>query len=81
MKNINIIETASAVVMHRGGHKSDRGGKMKQRIKEQTEIKKIGGSGYITLSPVVRRVAGIDIGQAVTVIAEAGKIVIVKEEK
>ena len=58
-----------------------KGGKMKQRIKEQTEIKKIGGSGYITLSPVVRRVAGIEIGQAVTVTAEAGKIVIVKEEK
>lgn len=54
---------------------------MKQRIKEQTEIKKIGGSGYITLSPVVRRIAGIEIGQAVMVIAEAGKIVIVKEEK
>jgi hypothetical protein len=35
---------------------------------------------YITLSPVVRRVAGIEVGQAVTVTAEAGKIVIVKEE-
>lgn len=39
---------------------------MKQRIEEQTEV---------------RRIAGIEIGQAVTVIAEAGKIVIVKEEK
>ena len=54
---------------------------MKQRILEQTKPKKLGGSVYITLSPVVRRVAGIEIGQAVTVIAEAGKIVIVKEEK
>ena len=55
--------------------------KMEQRIQEQTKPKKLGGSVYITLSPVVRRVAGIEVGQAVTVIAEAGKIVIVKEEK
>ena len=55
--------------------------RMKQRIQEQTEPKKLGGSVYITLSPVVRRIAGIEVGQAVTVIAEAGKIVIVKEEK
>ena len=54
---------------------------MKQLIQEQTEPKKCGGSVYITLSPVVRRIAGIEIGQAVTVTAEAGKIVIVKEEK
>ena len=54
---------------------------MKQRIQEQAKPKKLGGSVYITLSPVVRRVAGIEVGQAVTVIAEAGKIVIVKEEK
>ena len=67
--------------MHRVGHKPDRGGKMKQRIQEQTEPKKLGGSVYITLSPVVRRIAGIEVGQAVTVTAEAGKIVIVKEEK
>lgn len=67
--------------MHTVGHKSDRGGKMKQRIQEQTKPKKLGGSVYITLSPVVRRVAGIEIGQAVTVTAEAGKIVIVREEK
>ena len=53
---------------------------IKQRIQEQTKPKKLGGSVYITLSPVVRRVAGIEIGQAVTVIAEEGKIVIVKEE-
>ena len=53
---------------------------MKQRIQEQTKPKKLGGSVYITLSPVVRRVAGIEVGQAVTVIAEAGKIVIVKED-
>ena len=53
---------------------------MKQRIQEQTEPKKLGGSVYITLSPVVRRIAGIEVGQAVKVIAEAGKIVIVKEE-
>jgi len=53
---------------------------MKQRIKEQTKPKKLGGSVYITLSPVVRRIAGIEIGQAVTVTAEAGKIVIVKVE-
>ncbi len=52
---------------------------MKQRIQEQTKPKKLGGSVYITLSPVVRRIAGIEVGQAVTVIAEAGKIVIVKE--
>jgi hypothetical protein len=43
---------------------------MKQRIQEQTEPKKFGGSVYITLSPVVRRIAGIEVGQAVTVIAE-----------
>jgi hypothetical protein len=67
--------------MHKVGHKSDRGGKMKQRIQEQAEPKKLGGSVYITLSPVVRRVAGIEVGQAVSVTAEAGKIVIVKEEK
>jgi hypothetical protein len=53
---------------------------MKQRIQEQTEPKKLGGSVYITLSPVVRRIAGIEVGQAVTVIAEAGKILIVREE-
>lgn len=54
---------------------------IKQRIQEQTKPKKLGGSVYITLSLVVRRVAGIEIGQAVTVIAEEGKIVIVKGEK
>ena len=54
---------------------------MKQRIQEQAEPKKLGGSVYITLSPVVRQIAGIEVGQAVTVIAEAGKIIIVKEEK
>ena len=54
---------------------------IKQRIQEQTKPKKLGGSVYITLSPVVRRVAGIEIGQAVTVTAEAGKIVIVKDKK
>ena len=54
---------------------------MKQRIQEQTKPKKLGGSVYITLSPVVRRVAGIKVGQAVTVTAEAGKILIVKEEE
>lgn len=53
---------------------------MKQLIQEQTAPKKLGGSVYITLSPVVRRIAGIEIGQTVTVIAEAGKIVIVKED-
>lgn len=54
---------------------------MKQRILEQTKLKKLGGSVYITLSPVVRRIAGIEVGQAVTVIAESGKVVIVKEKK
>ena len=67
--------------MHRVGHKSDKGGKMKQRLQEHTEPKKLGGSVYITLSPVVRRIAGIAVGQAVTIIAEAGKIVIVREDK
>lgn len=51
---------------------------MEQRIKEKTVTRKNGGSTVITLSPAVKQVSGINLGDTVEIVAENGKLTIRK---